>query len=135
MNQEHSPSGDPVDLQVGQRIRRRRRELRLSQADLGAVVGVSAQQIRRYEHGTSAAAPAHLVRFAARLEVTVDFFFVDATAALDADWDVAWPEPVRQSAEMTELIHSYRRIQHDGIRRDLFLLVKQAARRSALRQP
>jgi transcriptional regulator with XRE-family HTH domain len=124
---------DPVDLQVGRRIRRRRRELRLSQATLGAALGVSAQQIRRFERGTSATAPGYLLRLADRLAVSVEFFFADATVVLAADGDGA--KPAEQGAEMTELIHSFRRIQHDGIRRDLFLLVKQAARRSTLRQP
>ncbi|MEX0627022.1 MAG: helix-turn-helix transcriptional regulator, partial [Cucumibacter sp.] len=44
---------DPIDQGVGERIRARRRQLRMSQTRLGKAIGVSFQQIQKYEKGTN----------------------------------------------------------------------------------
>lgn len=60
---------DATDAAVGQRIRARRIEQKLSQTDLGDGCGVTFQQIQKYERGANRVGAGRLVRIAAALEV------------------------------------------------------------------
>ena len=64
-----------VDAHVGQRVHERRREIGMSQAKLGNVLGVSFQQIQKYEVGTNRVAAGRLWDMANILEVDVGYFF------------------------------------------------------------
>lgn len=112
---------DPVDSYVGARIRERRRALALTQAELATVLGVSEQQLRRFERGKCRLSPRQLLALSLRLKVGPGYLLEGA------------PSPVvesRGSPEEIEIIQSFRAIRNDGMRRDLFLLVQAAARRS-----
>ena len=111
---------DPVDRYVGERIRERRRALALTQAQLAAVLGLSEQQLRRFERGSSRLSPRQLLALSLRLGVGPGYLLEGAPAA-SAPGD---------APEVIEMIQSYRAIRNDGMRRDLFLLVQAAARRS-----
>lgn len=77
-NTDSSPSSpDPVDVHVGSRIRLRRRLLRISQKSLGEALGLSLQQIQKYEKGASRVGASRLYKIAERLDVPVSFFFDD----------------------------------------------------------
>ena len=112
---------DPVDRHVGARIRERRFALSITQAELGRSIGLSAQQIRRIEHGSSSLAPRQILGLAARLQVDPGYFLEGAPSTLR----VEVPGP-----EVIEIIESFRAIRNDGMRRDLILLVQAAARHS-----
>lgn len=60
---------------VGRQLRIRRRKLGLSQKDLALELGVTHQQIQKYECGKNALRPTMLWRAAAVLDVSVDYFF------------------------------------------------------------
>jgi transcriptional regulator with XRE-family HTH domain len=64
-----------VDLHVGHKIRDRRKELRFSQTDLGTKVGVSFQQVQKYENGTNRVGASRLAAIAKALGVPVAYFF------------------------------------------------------------
>jgi transcriptional regulator with XRE-family HTH domain len=64
---------DPIDVGVGARIRIRRRELGVSQTTLGQHLGLTFQQIQKYERGANRVSASMLVRTAARLECSVAF--------------------------------------------------------------
>jgi transcriptional regulator with XRE-family HTH domain len=61
----------PDDLALGARIRIRRRALGLSQTDLARIVGVTFQQVQKYEHGANRIAASILVKIAAALDTSV----------------------------------------------------------------
>lgn len=63
-------AADVFDVQVGQRIRARRLWLGLSQSELGAALGLSFQQVQKYERGANRVSAAVLVRIAERLGVS-----------------------------------------------------------------
>ena len=65
----------PVDQVVGRRIRMRRQQLRISQTALGAGVGISFQQIQKYERGANRVSSSVLYEIAAVLDVPMTFFF------------------------------------------------------------
>ena len=66
---------DPVDIAIGGRIRTRREELRITQAQLAAGAGVTFQQIQKYERGSNRIGSSRLYEFAKVLDVPVSYFF------------------------------------------------------------
>ncbi|MCG8357865.1 MAG: helix-turn-helix domain-containing protein [Kiloniellales bacterium] len=68
---------DPIDLYVGRRLELARRMAGLSQMALGQELGLSFQQIQKYEKGTNRIAASRLFRLSSRLGVPVSFFFED----------------------------------------------------------
>lgn len=65
----------PVDRHVGQRLRSRRIYLGLSQQALGAQVGVSFQQLQKYERASNRIGTSRLWQFAQVLQVSVEYFY------------------------------------------------------------
>jgi transcriptional regulator with XRE-family HTH domain len=80
---------DPVDIGAGARIRIRRRMMNLSQSDLAAALGVSFQQVQKYERGTNRVSLSMAVRIAKKLKMTVAEIVGEVPGAggqvLDAD--------------------------------------------------
>ncbi|BAQ16962.1 helix-turn-helix domain-containing protein [Methyloceanibacter caenitepidi] len=70
----------PVDGHVGRRIRLRRMQVGLSQTDLGDALGLTFQQIQKYENGANRIGAGRLVEIAAVLGIEVGWFFEDAPA-------------------------------------------------------
>ncbi len=64
-----------VDGHVGRRVRERRREIGISQDKLGNALGISFQQIQKYEVGTNRVAAGRLWNIAVALDVEVAYFF------------------------------------------------------------
>jgi len=62
---------EEVDVAVGARVRIRRRTLGLSQTELANSLGVTFQQVQKYERGTNRISASMLVKVAAKLETTV----------------------------------------------------------------
>lgn len=68
----------PTDAHVGQRVRAARLSLRVSQKDLGEALGVSFQQIQKYEKGTNRIGSSRLQAIATRLDKPIGWFFEGA---------------------------------------------------------
>lgn len=70
---EHSRIANPhpLDVELGRYIRKRRRELGLSQDQLGRMIGVTFQQVQKYEHGTNRVSFSRLVEIAQSLNCSV----------------------------------------------------------------
>jgi transcriptional regulator with XRE-family HTH domain len=62
---------DPIDVAVGARIRIRRRWLGFSQTQLANALGITFQQVQKYERGANRVSASMLVKIAAKLETTV----------------------------------------------------------------
>lgn len=69
----------PLDSLIGQRIRARRLEMHISQAELGEKLGVSFQQIQKYEKGVNRVGASRLQQICAMMETTVSYFMEDGT--------------------------------------------------------
>lgn len=80
MTQPH-PQPHPVDRNVGTNIRRLRRAAGLSQTELGRAIGVSFQQIQKYESGANRTSPSKLAGMAARLGLPIAAFFEGCVAS------------------------------------------------------
>lgn len=74
---------DPVDRHVGARIRAERTQAGLTQSQLGAAVGVTFQQIQKYERGANRVSASMLVRTAKALGVSVNCLFPEPEGGSD----------------------------------------------------
>ncbi len=76
MINKHAPrSANPVDVHVGTRVRLRRQVLKMSQERLGDQLGVTFQQVQKYERGANRIGASRLWKISDVLNVPVSFFF------------------------------------------------------------
>ncbi len=66
---------DPIDVHVGRLVRIRRKSLGLSQTKLGEAIGVTFQQVQKYENGSNRISASSLYKIAVTLDVEAAFFF------------------------------------------------------------
>src|SRR5207237_5643960 len=78
MSRAGQKTADPVDKHVGGRVRMRRMMLGVSQEKLGAGLGLTFQQVQKYEKGTNRISASRLQQSAGILQVPVTFFFEGA---------------------------------------------------------
>ncbi len=137
--QESRPS--PVDIHVGARIRLRRTLLGMSQERLGDALGLTFQQVQKYERGVNRVGASRLFDLSRILDVPINFFYenmTDATAAGGAPARHAatgFAEPQEGFAaddalskrETLELVRAYYRITDPNIRKKMFDLMKSMA--------
>lgn len=77
MSDEKRKSPDPMDLHVGGRVRLRRMMLGISQDKLGDALGLTFQQIQKYEKGTNRIGAGRLYHMSKILNVPINFFYED----------------------------------------------------------
>jgi transcriptional regulator with XRE-family HTH domain len=124
---------DPIDKYVGARVRARRIGLRMSQTTLGKAIGVTFQQIQKYENGTNRIGASNLYRICQALSVDVAFLFtgLDGAKALNAavprERQAAAIADPTLSDEAIKLVHNYSRIESAEVRQRLFLFVRSLA--------
>ena len=124
-----------IDEHVGLQLRQRRALLGLSQEKLAEQVGITFQQIQKYENGANRVSASRLYEFSKVLEIPVTFFFEsygsNENKALGfAEGDQAGfegPDDVLKRKETIELIRVYYSIENPKLRKDLFKLVKSMA--------
>jgi transcriptional regulator with XRE-family HTH domain len=117
---------DPIDVAVGARVRVRRRQLGLSQSDLAQALGLTFQQVQKYERGTNRISASTLVRTAGVLETSV--------AALVGETGAAEKDEILGSLRTPgapELLQAYARLQSPAIRRSVLSLVRAMAESDA----
>lgn len=118
----------PVDLHVGNRLRLRRTMLGLSQEKLGNALGLTFQQIQKYERGANRISASKLHEVAKILDVPISFFFEHLHVAEAGRGMAETGEPFEadqlQRRESVELIHAYYRITDPRVRRRMFELIK-----------
>ncbi|WP_375614722.1 MULTISPECIES: helix-turn-helix domain-containing protein [unclassified Bartonella] len=79
------PTKNPnfIDILIGKRIRHRRISMSLSQKELGSHLGVSFQQIQKYEKGFNRVSAGCLLEISQKLEVPISFFYADIATKED----------------------------------------------------
>src|SRR4029453_3788062 len=75
---------NPIDVHVGARIRLRRTLLGISQSVLAETIGLTFQQVQKYERGSNRVSSSRLVDLANALDVSVPYFFEEMSATVDA---------------------------------------------------
>lgn len=128
----------PIDIHVGGRVRLRRTLLGMSQEKLGEAVGLTFQQIQKYERGANRIGASRLWEFSRILDVPVSFFFDDmpdqikdaerkrTSGFADVQQQALEPDPMARR-ETLELVRAYYKITNPAIRKRLFELTKSVA--------
>ncbi|WP_375647819.1 helix-turn-helix domain-containing protein [Bartonella sp. AA56HLJMS] len=100
------PTKNPhfIDILIGKRIRHRRISIGLSQKELGSHLGVSFQQIQKYEKGLNRVSVGCLLKIAQKLEVPVNFFYADI--ATKEDISTKENTPLRDQETYSEKEHT-----------------------------
>lgn len=106
---------DPIDRYVGSRVRTRRVGLRISQTKLGEAVGVTFQQVQKYENGTNRIGLSNLYKIAKTLGVEISYFYDGVEAVPGADQprvlsdlpQVPLEDDPMSSREAIEMMHNF----------------------------
>lgn len=117
---------DPRDADIAKRLRALRLQRGWSQADLGNVLGVSFQQVQKYERGTNRIAAGRLARIAETLEVPVVFFYGDdkARRSEPSSNSIAIEFDFLQTDGAMRLARAYAQISDAGVRLSLLRLAE-----------
>jgi transcriptional regulator with XRE-family HTH domain len=125
---ERSPN--PVDLHVGARVRMRRRLAGVSQEKLAEALGLTFQQVQKYERGANRVSASKLYEIAAALQTPVAFFFeglADPSAADAAKAHIGAEQFVHDflmTSEGLELASLFPRLRRGPLRRRFLDLVR-----------
>lgn len=128
---------NPIDIHVGSRVRLRRTLLGLSQEKLADAIGLTFQQVQKYERGANRIGASRLFELSRVLDVPVSFFFEDmapdlagrgaARAAGLAEAQAPYESDALARRETLELVRAYYRIEDPHVRKKVAELVKTMA--------
>jgi len=135
-DREGRPS--PIDVHVGARIRLRRTLLGMSQERLGEALGLTFQQVQKYERGVNRVGASRLFDLSRVLDVPISFFFDDMPDSLSSsfggqsgrrsssfpDTQEGFGDDTLNRRETLELVRAYYRITDPAIRKRVFDLIK-----------
>ncbi len=133
-------SPDQVDIHVGQRLRVRRTLLGMSQEKLAEAVGITFQQIQKYERGTNRVSAGRLFQFSRILDTPVSYFydqFVGESTLPQGLSDneqegfkgISGSDDVMQRKETIDLVRTYYSIEDEEARKDIVRFIKSMAER------
>ena len=122
---------NPIDIHVGSRVRLRRMMLGMSQEKLGEHLGITFQQIQKYEKGTNRIGASRLQNIARVLSVPVSFFFEDApggeSGGMAEQQSASYVVDFLSSSEGIQLNKAFVRIKDPKLRRKVIDLVRAIA--------
>src|SRR3954465_13915978 len=126
---------NPIDVRVGARLRLRRNMLGLSQEKLGEAIGLTFQQVQKYERGANRIGASRLHDLSRVLDVPVSFFFDDMDPVRAPAIPAGFAEPAAEAfdsdplrrRETVELVSAYYRVDDLALRRRLFDLARALA--------
>jgi transcriptional regulator with XRE-family HTH domain len=133
---------NPIDVHVGSRLRQRRTLLGMSQGKLANALGLTFQQVQKYERGANRVGSSRLFDLARVLGVPVSYFFDEMSASTSARSPgrlrgmpelkplVYKPDPMAKR-ETLKLVRAYYRITDARVRKRVFNLTKSLAKADA----
>jgi transcriptional regulator with XRE-family HTH domain len=128
---------NPVDKYVGSRVRMRRIMLGMSQEKLGDALGLTFQQIQKYEKGTNRVGASRIQQISEILQVPVSFLFEGGPSGTPSDegygegTSPAYVSEFLATSEGLALTRAFTRITDAKLRRSIVELVEQIATREA----
>ena len=124
----------PIDVHVGARVRLRRTLFGMTQTDLGDELGLTFQQVQKYEKGTNRIGSSRLYELSRVFDVPVEHFFEgmppEAAASLPAKRRGGAKEPVSHDPDLMgkretlEFVRAYYKIKDVNVRKRLYELTK-----------
>jgi transcriptional regulator with XRE-family HTH domain len=122
-------SSGKYDIEIGQRIRLRRVEIDISQSALANKVGVTFQQVQKYEKGVNRVGASRLQQIATALDVPVTFFFDDVDAGKRANDSKREVESLLflDSSFSLRLLRAYSAVKDQAVQRQFVTLIESIA--------
>jgi transcriptional regulator with XRE-family HTH domain len=133
---------NPIDVHVGARVRLRRTFMSMSQEKLGDAIGLTFQQIQKYERGANRIGSSRLFELSTALDVPVSFFFDDMPPEIESPTPCRPPglaeapistfemDPLARQ-EILDLVRTYYQIGNLAVRRRMFDLSKSLGKTQA----
>jgi transcriptional regulator with XRE-family HTH domain len=121
---------DQVDQIVGRNIRIYRLQKGLTQTDLGDGLGLTFQQVQKYEKGTNRVGSGRLLKIATFLDVPVTALFKGSDEMADTDKQSIFDQLATPHAN--RLLQAFAQIDNDGLRRSVVQLVEEIANSHSL---
>lgn len=124
---------DSVDIHVGKQIRTQRSLLGMSQQKLAESIGLTFQQVQKYERGTNRVSAGRLYQFSKLLNVPVSYFFDQYGEAKpsygfsDNEQAAFGEEDLMQKKETLELVRVYYSVQDEQKRKSILKFIKSMA--------
>jgi transcriptional regulator with XRE-family HTH domain len=124
---------NPTDQHVGSRVRMRRKMLAMSQGKLGAALGLTFQQVQKYEKGTNRIGASRLQQISHILRVPVTFFFEGTPNASaphgsnESEISMAAIDDFVSNSDGLRLMRAFMRIDNATLRRRIVKLVQEIA--------
>jgi transcriptional regulator with XRE-family HTH domain len=118
--------GNPIDLLVGSRIRMFRKGRKMSQAQLGKKLGVTFQQVQKYENGKNRVGASRLQMISTALDVPVGQFFAD-----DAGTSRTSAKPLAFDPQALRFAEAFIRLSDRELRNSIIDMVEAMARKSS----
>ncbi len=125
---------NPVDVHVGTRVRLRRTLLGMTQTGLGQAIGLTFQQVQKYERGVNRIGSSRLYDLARVLDVPVNFFFDEmpreivsksgAPSSGRPEGAEVFDPDIVGKRETLELVRAYYKIETPQVRKRLFEMIK-----------
>src|SRR5882724_4247594 len=131
---------NPIDVHVGARIRLRRTLLGISQMALAEAIGLTFQQVQKYEKGMNRVSSSRLYDLAGILDVSLSYFFEEMSAGVSAQTpsalmktkqqpDIDYEKDPLAKRETLEFVRAYYKIEDPAVRKQVFELTKAVAKR------
>ena len=120
---------NPIDRHVGSRVRMRRMLIGMSQEKLGEALGLTFQQVQKYEKGTNRIGASRLHRIASVLGVPVEFFYEGAPHGSGAATGFAEPasstyvSDFLSTSEGVQLVKAFLAVKDPKVRRKIVELI------------
>lgn len=133
---------NPIDVHVGQRIRQRRTLLGMSQEKLASLLGLTFQQVQKYERGANRVGSSRLFDLSRVLDTPVSYFFEDMPQGIENKTPSRlmglatppapdlFPSDPMLKRETLELVRAYYKITKKSQRKKLMELIKSMAAQS-----
>src|SRR5215475_14181168 len=124
---------NPTDQHVGARVRMRRKMLSMSQQKLGAALGLTFQQVQKYERGANRIGASRLQQMSHILQVPLEFFFEgapNAPAPHGSNKSELWMAQIDDfvsDPDGLRLIRAFMRIDNAALRRRIVMFVQEIA--------
>ena len=140
MQRKKHPRGpDPIDLHVGTQVRARRILLGLSQEKLAEGLGITFQQVQKYERGSNRISASRLYNMAQLLDVPITYFYEGVDGGKRSSrgdqpvtlTDSEFPDDMMRRKETLSLLRHYYSIQDTGLRQRFSDLLKGVTRSDA----
>ena len=133
---------NPIDVHVGARVRLRRTFMCMSQEKLGDAIGLTFQQVQKYERGANRIGSSRLFELSTALDVPVSFFFDDMPPGIESPTPCRPPDlaeaPISTfemdplaSQKILDLVRTYYQIGNLAVRRQMFDLSKSLGKTQA----